>query len=130
MQISAEANRANNIAGARPERAAELIDLGFWNHPLVDPDTAMGGNLFLPLGPWPKGATVYVFALTERGLITEPRSSPVPDLAQTQQLGYAGSLIRQGFTNLHRGYHGILGRHGLDSAKLEGWSKKVDEGMY
>lgn len=120
-----EANRANNIAGARPERAAELIDLGFWGHELVDPDTAMGGNTFLPIGPWPKGALMqqHPFVLTTHG-----HHSLVPDLLQTQQLGYAGALIRQGFMNLHRGYHGILSRHGLDTELLESWSKKVDAG--
>lgn len=30
--------------------------------------------------------------------------------------------------NLHRGYHGILSRHGLDPQLLESWSKKVDAG--
>lgn len=46
------------IAGVHAERARELIDLGFWDHPTCDPDTAFGGSLFLPIGPWPTGTPV------------------------------------------------------------------------
>jgi hypothetical protein len=46
---------ANNLAGANPRRGGLLIDLGLWNHPLCDTDTVVGGEFFLPIGPWPKG---------------------------------------------------------------------------
>jgi hypothetical protein len=36
--------------------APELIDRGLWDHPLLDPDTAVGGFVILPIGPWATGA--------------------------------------------------------------------------
>ncbi len=43
---------AGRVAGADMDKSAELIDLGLWNYPLMDPDTAVGGNVYLPIGPW------------------------------------------------------------------------------
>lgn len=53
--LDTETDVANNLAGANPRRAALLIDLGLWNHPHIDPETAAGGEYFMPIGPWPKG---------------------------------------------------------------------------
>jgi hypothetical protein len=43
-------------------------------------------------------------------------------------LGYAGALLRQGILNVHRAYHPILLRHGMDQDTLDEWSRKIDQG--
>jgi hypothetical protein len=43
------------MAGSCMARTSELFDLGLWDYPLIDPETARAGGLYLPIGPWPKG---------------------------------------------------------------------------
>lgn len=47
---------------------------------------------------------------------------------QTQMLQYAGMLTRLAFSKIHRAYHPILLRHGMDQETLDEWSRKADEG--
>lgn len=51
------------------------------------------------------------------------------DLAQTQQLGYVGSLMRQVILNVHKAYHPILLRYGMDQEVLDEWSRIIEEGV-
>lgn len=50
--ISAEHIDACRLAGADLYHALEIIDLGFWNQTLLDPETAVSGFISLPIGPW------------------------------------------------------------------------------
>ncbi|PVG03326.1 hypothetical protein CPB86DRAFT_793754 [Serendipita vermifera] len=100
-----EACQACIIAGACLERSKEIVEGGFFDHPLMDPETAACGGVMLPVGPWAKGSSV----------------------TETQMLQYAGILMRQNLLNIHRAYHPILVRHGMDPAVLEEWSLKADE---
>jgi hypothetical protein len=43
------------MAGSNITRSGELIDMGLWDYPLMDPETARSGGVYLPIGPWPKG---------------------------------------------------------------------------
>jgi hypothetical protein len=36
-------------------RTIDLLDLGLWDDPLADPETAVGASVWLPIGPWAKG---------------------------------------------------------------------------
>jgi hypothetical protein len=53
-----EACQACVIAGACLERSKQIVEGGFWDHPLLDPDTAACGGVMLPIGPWAKGKLV------------------------------------------------------------------------
>ncbi|KAG8816468.1 hypothetical protein FRC17_000326 [Serendipita sp. 399] len=48
---------------------------------------------------------------------------------QTQTLQYVGILMRQNFLNLHRAFHAILRKHGMQQHVLEEWARQVDEGQ-
>lgn len=50
--LFSEAHEASKMAGSNHERASEMIDLGLWSHDLCDPETAIGGSLYVPIGPW------------------------------------------------------------------------------
>jgi SAM-dependent methyltransferase len=50
-----EACVACGLAGSCVHRSSELIDLGLWNYPLMDSETARAGGLYLPIGPWARG---------------------------------------------------------------------------
>ncbi|PVF94110.1 hypothetical protein CPB86DRAFT_800707 [Serendipita vermifera] len=93
------------IDGACVFRASELTVLGLWDYPLMDPETARSGGVYLPLGPWAQGSTSI-----ETGL-----------------LQYAGESIRKGFMNIHRAYHSKLLGHGLSQDVLNEWSRNIDE---
>lgn len=54
----------------------------------------------------------------------------VPDAGQTQLLQYAGALMRLNFMNVHKAFHAVLLRHGMDQVTLDAWSKKADDGMF
>lgn len=49
-QASALASSVSTIA-----QNAELQDRGLWEHPLCDPETAVSGGVYLPIGPWKTG---------------------------------------------------------------------------
>ncbi|KAG8835432.1 hypothetical protein FRC17_003331 [Serendipita sp. 399] len=49
------------------------------------------------------------------------------DLNQTQTLQYAGILMRQNFLSIHRAFHAILRKHGMQQEVLDEWAKMVDE---
>lgn len=55
VTLLTESHVANGLAGANHPRAGLLIDLGLWNQPTCDPETAAGGEYFMPIGPWAKG---------------------------------------------------------------------------
>lgn len=82
------------------------MDLGLWNDPGFDPDTATSGSLYLPIGPW----------------------ATVSDPAQSKLLEDAGKLTRQVILNIHRAYHASLRKHGLPQDVLDEWSEKVEDG--
>ncbi|KAG8825267.1 hypothetical protein FRC17_008766 [Serendipita sp. 399] len=100
-----EACEACNIAGSNIDNSKEVVERGLWSYSLLDPKTAMGGHFFFPLGPW----------------------ATSDDLNQTQTLRYVGVLMRQNFLNIHRAYHAILRKHGMQQGVLDDWSKLVDE---
>jgi hypothetical protein len=54
-----EACEACQIAGADLAQAEDLYDLGLWDHPLCDPDTARSGGVDLPIGPWAKSESCW-----------------------------------------------------------------------
>ncbi|PVF94108.1 hypothetical protein CPB86DRAFT_713818 [Serendipita vermifera] len=99
-----EACTASMTAGSCMMRSSELFDLGFWDYPLMDPETARSGGLYLPIGPWPKASNTV----------------------DTQVLQYGGMLMRQSFLNIHRAYHAILLQHGMSQETLDEWSKHID----
>lgn len=101
-----ETSQGNRISGASWDRSAELVDLGLWNDPKSDPETAASGSLYLPIGPW----------------------ATVSDRAQSELLGYAGTLMRQVLLNIHRAYHSSLLKHGMDQAVIDEWSEKIEDG--
>ncbi|KAG8825270.1 hypothetical protein FRC17_008769, partial [Serendipita sp. 399] len=100
-----EAHEACNIAGSNIEKSKEVVERGFWSHPLIDPETAVGGHVFCPLGPW----------------------ATADDLIQTQTLQYVGVLMRQNFLSIHRAYRAILQKHGVQQQDLDEWTKLADE---
>ncbi|PVF94107.1 S-adenosyl-L-methionine-dependent methyltransferase [Serendipita vermifera] len=104
-RIIVEACEAGEMTGSCITRSGELIDLGLWNYPLMDPDTARSGGLYLPIGSWAKSSNTV----------------------ETQMLQYGGSLMRHSFLNIHRAYHKILLQYGMSQDMLNDWSKHVDE---
>ncbi|KAG8798943.1 hypothetical protein FRC16_006183, partial [Serendipita sp. 398] len=100
-----EACQGCNVAGSNIEGSKHVLERGLWNYSLLDPETAVGGHFFFPLGPW---------ATSE-------------DLERTQTLQYVGVLMRQAFLNIHRAYHGIMRKHGMPQSVLDEWSKRVDD---
>lgn len=50
------------------------------------------------------------------------------DLAETQILRYAGTLVRQNFLNIHRAWHPILRQYHMDQETLDEWSRQVETG--
>jgi hypothetical protein len=50
------------------------------------------------------------------------------DPSENQILQYVGLLTRQNFLSIHRAYHAIMLKHGMDQATLDEWSKHVDQG--
>ncbi|KAG8835431.1 hypothetical protein FRC17_003330 [Serendipita sp. 399] len=100
-----EAHEACHIAGSNIEASKEVLERGFWSYALVDPETAVGGHFFCPLGSW----------------------ATADNPNQTQTLQYVGVLMRQNFLNLHRAYHAILRKHGMQQQVLDEWAKMVDE---
>jgi hypothetical protein len=52
------------------------------------------------------------------------------DVVETQLLKYVGTLTRQNFLNVHRAYHAILLKHGVDQETLDEWSRHTDEGQW
>jgi hypothetical protein len=77
--------------------------------------------------PFAKSFT-YFIDLTRTFQRANSRLVKVPDINQSQQLMFAGALMRQVFMNIHRAYHAILLRHGMDQATLNVWSEKVEKG--
>jgi hypothetical protein len=51
------------------------------------------------------------------------------DPSETQLLQYVGVLMRQNLLIIHRAYHAIMLKHGMDQATLDDWSNHVDEGV-
>lgn len=47
-----EARHISILSGSDVNGAGELIDRGLWDQPLLDPDTAVSGSIYLPVGPW------------------------------------------------------------------------------
>jgi hypothetical protein len=45
-----EVRAANEIAGADVNGVEYVSDHGVWDHPLIDQDTAISANLFVPVG--------------------------------------------------------------------------------
>jgi len=132
-----EACEACHIAGADLETAEDLFDLGLWDHPLCDPATARSGGVDLPIGPWAKSK------LTQPPKSSSGIRSPerlvmwvlIPlliaeDAGETQLLKYVGVLMLQNFLNVHRAFHSILLKHGMDQETLNEWSAHVDEGKH
>lgn len=93
------------ISGACLTRTDEVDDLGLWDAPLCDPETACSGGVDLPIGPWPQGK----------------------DLSETQLLQYVGVLVRQNLLSIHRAYHSIMLKNGMDQATLDEWSSNVEK---
>jgi hypothetical protein len=54
-----EAHEAAKLSGAPIERASQLMDEGLWDQELCDPETAVSGSVYLPIGPWAQGAFVH-----------------------------------------------------------------------
>ncbi|CAG8654539.1 12760_t:CDS:2, partial [Acaulospora colombiana] len=71
-----EACVACGIAGSCVHRSSELIDLGLWDYPLMDPETARAGGLYLPIGPWAKGDDLPAPSLPKRSGRSSPLETP------------------------------------------------------
>jgi hypothetical protein len=56
--MHSEAWEGGEIGGACLRRSSHMTELGLWDYPLMDPETAQAGGAYLPLGPWAKGATI------------------------------------------------------------------------
>lgn len=54
----AEHIEAGKLAGSDWYRGFDVVDIGFWNEPLLDPDTAVSGSIYMPVGPWAGCETV------------------------------------------------------------------------
>lgn len=104
QRILWEGTQACSMAGSDRMRGIELMERGLWEQPLLDPETAISGGVYIPIGPWGRS------------------SDPTED----QVLRYAGILMQQSFLNLHRAYHPMLLKQGMDQATLTYWSQQAD----
>jgi len=100
-----EAHEASKMAGSNHERGSEMIDLGLWSHDLCDPETAIGGGLYIPVGPW----------------------ATSPNVMEDQALKYVGVLMRQVFFSIHRGYEAMIKRFGVTQETLDAWNDLIDK---
>lgn len=100
-----EINEASKLAGSSLERGREKFAYGLWDQPMMDPSTAFGGGVYLPLGPWARGQ----------------------NQAENDALLYAGILMRQNILKVHRAFHSMFLRFGMDQATLDEWSQRADE---
>ncbi|PVF94114.1 S-adenosyl-L-methionine-dependent methyltransferase [Serendipita vermifera] len=103
-RISYEASTANAISGADIVRARDVLDLGLWDHPLCDPETAGGGSLCIPIGPWMNDSNT----------------------TSSQRLQLAGSMLQKVFLSSHIAWHPILLKHGMKGDVLREWSQNID----
>jgi hypothetical protein len=103
----------------------EVLDNGPWDHELCDPDTTVVGGVYLPIGPWAEGELIDSKFTISR-LIGALGSTP----EETQMLKYAGILMRQNFLSVHRAYHPMLLKQGVDPTTLKDWSENVQRGSF
>jgi len=54
----------------------------------------------------------------------------VEDSGETKLLQDTGQLMHENILTVHRGYHSILLKHGMDRATLDDWARHIDEGDY
>ncbi|CAG8654561.1 12761_t:CDS:2, partial [Acaulospora colombiana] len=101
-RIAYEASTANAISGADIVKACDVIDLGLWDHPLCDPETAGGGSLYIPIDP---------------------------NNISSQRLQLAGLLLQKTFLSSHLAWHPILLKHGMKEHVLTEWSRNIDYGL-
>ncbi|KAG8833203.1 hypothetical protein FRC17_011151 [Serendipita sp. 399] len=82
----------------------KALDEGLWDHPLCDPETAVAASLFLPIGPWPT----------------------VPDRRKTEEMRFAGALIRQDYTSAFRAVIPIYLKMGVPQDVMNRWTPLVE----
>lgn len=61
-----EAVETHRVAETDKDLTSEFIDHGFWDHPLLDPETVIAGSVYLPVGPWAKcelTMLIYIIAV-------------------------------------------------------------------
>ncbi|KAG8838014.1 hypothetical protein FRC18_006847 [Serendipita sp. 400] len=93
-----------------PARGCDLpgmekaLDEGLWDHELCDPETAAAASFFLPIGPWPT----------------------VPDRRKTEEMRFAGALIRQDYTSAFRAVIPIYLKMGIPQDVIDRWIPNVE----
>ncbi|PVF95576.1 S-adenosyl-L-methionine-dependent methyltransferase [Serendipita vermifera] len=105
QRITFEMRRQAVIGGSDLYTTAAELDAGFWKHELLDPDTCRTASLYLPLGPW----------------------AQCRNPLQTQQLLFAGSLMRADAMSMHKAIHPMLIRSGWPAETVKEWSRRADE---
>ncbi|CAG8680879.1 6159_t:CDS:2, partial [Acaulospora colombiana] len=102
QRMVAEAWEVSAFNGADMTRYCELVDLGLWDYPSIDPETARAGGIYLPVGPWAKDI-------------------------ETESLQYGGELMQKVLLNIHRAYHSRLLQCGMGQEVLDEWSSNIDD---
>lgn len=59
MQRDLEVSEASMISGSLIGLGEALLDRGLWEHALIDPETAVGGGVILPIGSWVTGEHIF-----------------------------------------------------------------------
>ncbi|PVF94113.1 hypothetical protein CPB86DRAFT_64242 [Serendipita vermifera] len=120
IRMCHESHTASKIAGSDMIYHHKLIDLGLWNHPLCDPNTAGAASIYLPLGPWDTGMCCIE-------LIDDTSMSRIdPDPVNTRKLQIVGTLMQQAFLTIHLAFHPIILKYGVERNTVEEWSLKTD----
>ncbi|PVF93103.1 hypothetical protein CPB86DRAFT_790500 [Serendipita vermifera] len=99
-----ETMTSEEFGGSDIVRSRDVFDLGLWDHPLCDPETAGGGSITIPVGPW----------------MNDQNNT------SSQRLKLAGSLLQKAFLSLHLSWHPALLRRGMNQDVLTEWSQNVD----
>lgn len=55
IPLPVETHQASVIAGSCFHHSVKVLDHGFYDYPLLDPETVAGGGVFIPIGTWAKG---------------------------------------------------------------------------
>lgn len=99
-----EMRYATRLNGSDFTCAEDAVDEGLWRMHIFDPDTCGASSLYIPITPWPQ----------------------MRDQALSQQLKYAGSLMRQDIYNALRATQPLFRKHGVSQAVIDQWVAAAD----
>ncbi|PVG04450.1 S-adenosyl-L-methionine-dependent methyltransferase [Serendipita vermifera] len=100
----------------------DSLKVGLWKDPMLDPETCKAGDIYLPIGTWPKGVTYSKVKLQcNNNFVVDP------DFNQSQKLKLIGTLIRQDVLSASAAIHPLLKNAGFTPETLNAWQEKVKE---